>query len=105
MKGRSEDCQNLTSLANYFTIFVMPTMNVSLTPELADLVKKKVSTGLYGNSSEVVRAALRLMVEREGAGEEAEWRGRIQHGLAQADRGEFVEGRVSDIIAAVKAAK
>ena len=83
----------------------MPTMNVSLTPELAELVKRKVSTGLYGNSSEVVRAALRLMVERDGAGKEADWRGRIQRGLAQAERGEFVEGRVSDIIAAVKAAK
>ena len=83
----------------------MPTMNVSLTPELAELVKKKVSTGLYGNSSEVVRAALRLMVERDAGSEEANWRGRIQRGLAQADRGEFVEGRVSDIMAAVKTAK
>jgi antitoxin ParD1/3/4 len=40
-------------------------MNVSLTEELANFVKAKVSGGRYGSSSEVVREALRLMEKAE----------------------------------------
>lgn len=39
-------------------------MNISVTPELHELVKRKVRSGLYGNASEVVRDALRRMDER-----------------------------------------
>ena len=44
-------------------------MNVSLTEELANFVKAKVSAGRYASSSEVVREALRLMekIERQEA--------------------------------------
>ncbi len=40
-------------------------MNVSLTEELANFVKAKVSAGRYTSSSEVVREALRLMEKTE----------------------------------------
>jgi predicted nucleotidyltransferase len=40
-------------------------MNVSLTPELEQYIRRKVDSGLYGNASEVVREALRLLVRRE----------------------------------------
>jgi antitoxin ParD1/3/4 len=40
-------------------------MNVSLTPQLEDLVQQKVATGLYGSASEVMREALRLLEERD----------------------------------------
>lgn len=40
-------------------------MNVSLTPELEQYIRRKVDSGLYGNASEVVREALRLLVARE----------------------------------------
>ena len=40
-------------------------MNVSLTPQLEELVKKKVESGLYGSASEVMREALRLLDERD----------------------------------------
>jgi len=40
-------------------------MNVSLTDELANFVKAKVTTGRYASSSEVVREALRLMEKLE----------------------------------------
>jgi antitoxin ParD1/3/4 len=40
-------------------------MNVSLTEELANFVKAKVSGGRYASSSEVVREALRLMEKVE----------------------------------------
>jgi antitoxin ParD1/3/4 len=41
------------------------TRNVSLTPELETLVDSKVASGRYRSASEVVRAALRLLDERE----------------------------------------
>jgi putative addiction module CopG family antidote len=40
-------------------------MNVSLTTALEAYVRRKVATGLYYNASEVIREALRLMLERE----------------------------------------
>jgi len=40
-------------------------MNVSLTAELEKYVRRKVASGLYNNASEVIREALRLLVERE----------------------------------------
>ena len=40
-------------------------MNVSLTAELEDQVQAFIRKGLYGNQSEVVRAGLRLLLERE----------------------------------------
>ncbi len=40
-------------------------MNVSLTPRLEEFIRRKVAGGLYNNASEVVRDALRLLVERE----------------------------------------
>ena len=36
-------------------------MHISLTPQLENIIKDKVSSGLYGNVSEVVRDALRQM--------------------------------------------
>ena len=44
-------------------------MNVSLTPKLEEIVRRKVASGLYNNASEVIREALRLLVERDGAGD------------------------------------
>ena len=40
-------------------------MHVSLTPRLEALIREKVESGLYGNASEVVREALRLMERRD----------------------------------------
>jgi len=40
-------------------------MNINLTPQLEDMVKKKVASGLYNSASEVVREALRLMEEQD----------------------------------------
>jgi antitoxin ParD1/3/4 len=37
------------------------TINVSLTPQLEEMVRQKVAGGLYTSASEVVREALRLM--------------------------------------------
>lgn len=40
-------------------------MNVSLTPELEELITQKVSSGLYHSASEVIREALRLLKEQD----------------------------------------
>lgn len=40
-------------------------MNVNLTPQLEEMVRQKVSSGLYTSASEVVREALRLMDEQD----------------------------------------
>ncbi|WP_346771807.1 type II toxin-antitoxin system ParD family antitoxin [Bradyrhizobium sp. 170] len=42
-------------------------MNVSLTEELSEFVKAKVSSGRYTSASEVVREALRIMEQTEEA--------------------------------------
>ncbi len=40
-------------------------MNVSLTPELENLVIEKVKSGLYNSASEVIRESLRLLQEQD----------------------------------------
>jgi antitoxin ParD1/3/4 len=69
-------------------------MNVSLTPELEKLVLQKVRSGQYNNNSEVVREALRLMVERDRLQElHVQYlKDALAEGIAQADRGELIDG-------------
>jgi antitoxin ParD1/3/4 len=69
-------------------------MNVNLTPELERLVRDKVKSGLYNNQSEVVREALRLMAAQDRLRDArlTELRTALAEGLAQADRGELLDG-------------
>jgi antitoxin ParD1/3/4 len=41
------------------------TMNINLTPQLEEMVRQKVASGLYTSASEVIREALRLMEEQD----------------------------------------
>ena len=43
----------------------MPTRNVNLTAELDRFVATSIATGRYENASEVIRAGLRALEERE----------------------------------------
>ncbi len=63
-------------------------MNVTLTPELVTMIREKVESGLYNNSSEVVREALRLMERQD---REDRLRAALTVGMAEIDRGEGVE--------------
>ena len=65
-------------------------MNVSLTPELEQLVQKKVQSGRYLSASEVVREALRLLEDRDHLRELKleDLRKFVAAGIEQADRGE-----------------
>lgn len=42
-----------------------PTRNVALTIQLEAYIKAQVASGRFSSSSEVVRSALRLMIERD----------------------------------------
>ena len=59
-------------------------MNVNLTPQLEELVRSKVDSGLYTSASEVVREALRLMDEQDRLREAKleQLRGDVRQGLA-----------------------
>lgn len=43
----------------------MPTRNINLTEHFDRFVERQVSSGRYGNASEIVREALRLLEEKE----------------------------------------
>ena len=40
-------------------------MNVSLTPELEEMISRKLASGMYHSASEVIREGLRLLRERD----------------------------------------
>jgi len=60
-------------------------MNISLTPELEQAVRRKVESGLYNNASEVIREALRLALRQD---QENDWlRREAAIGVAQLESG------------------
>ena len=70
-------------------------MNVSLTPELEQLVAEKVNSGLYQTSSEVIREGLRLLKNRDDRQEAL--RRDVQAGFAAVGRGEFTDYDVKTV--------
>ena len=82
-------------------------MNISLTPELENMIQEKVRTGMYHSASEVVRDALRLFQEREQlyAIRLAELRKEIDLADAEVKRGEVAPLDMDAIIAKAKARK
>lgn len=69
-------------------------MNVSLTPELEQIVNFKVRSGLYNSASEVVREGLRLLDERDKMRElKLEGlRKEIQKGMDDLEAGRSMDG-------------
>jgi antitoxin ParD1/3/4 len=70
-------------------------VNVSLTPELEQLVNDKVSSGLYQTASEVIREGLRLLKERDQR--MAVLRQDVRAGFEAIARGEFSEFDASNV--------
>lgn len=70
-------------------------MNVSLTPELDKYIHGKVASGRYSSASEVVREALRAMVERDSYRTYVQ--GKIDRGLADLEAGRYVEGSAEEL--------
>ena len=69
------------------------TLTVELTPDLEELVAKKVKGGAYHSASEVVREALRLLKEQDALQELRlqELQKEVRHGFEQVERGEYAE--------------
>ena len=69
-------------------------MNVNLGPILDKFVAELLKSGLYQSQSEILREGLRLLREREELKKFrfAELKREIDLGIAQAERGEFVDG-------------
>ena len=64
------------------------TMHVNLSPEMETYIKGKVAGGFYGNSTEVIRDAIRRMQTEEN--QRTAWLEAIAKGEAQLDRGEGI---------------
>jgi antitoxin ParD1/3/4 len=64
-------------------------MTNSLTPDLASFVANAVSAGKYDSPEAVVAAGLRLLQEQEQ--EFDDLRRKVQEGIDEIDRGEFIE--------------
>lgn len=81
-------------------------MHVSLTERLQEFVKEKVESGLYNNSSEVIREALRLMEQEDQLHKIKldRLREAVRVGDEQRSRGEYSARTIDDIIADNEAA-
>jgi len=62
------------------------TMHINLSPEMESFIKGKVTSGFYGNATEVIRDAIRRMQAEESRTQA--WLAAIQKGDAELDRGE-----------------
>ena len=69
-------------------------MDIRLTRELEAFIRKRVRSGLYKDRDEVVREALRTLVDQERlrASHVADMKEKIEAGLRQARQGHFVDG-------------
>lgn len=70
------------------------TLNVSLTPELNEFLQRRVDSGRYQTTSEVVREALRLLERQEQDRELAlmELKSKLKRAAAQAENKELQDG-------------
>lgn len=71
-------------------------MNLSLTPELQQLIQRKVDSGMYANASEVVRDALRRL---DAADEWQRLREFLHPRIEAAQRGESTPVSAEDFLA------
>jgi antitoxin ParD1/3/4 len=65
-------------------------LSITLPPEMASFIRQKVNSGLYGSNSEIIREALRGMMDRDRRLERLDTA--IAQGAADAEA-----GRVQDI--------
>jgi antitoxin ParD1/3/4 len=63
-------------------------MSISVPADLEESIRQKVASGRYGDPSEVIRAALRLLEVRDQRAQDL--RSSIAEGLAAIERGEGI---------------
>ena len=64
-------------------------MNITLTPELEQLINEQVRTGMYRTANEVIREGLRLLKERDQRVEAL--RRDVRAGFEAVEHGEYSE--------------
>ena len=81
------------------TLHPMPTRNINLTHEQDEFVESIVRAGEYQNASEAIRDAVRALQQRrrEDALKLERLRLRIEAGIDDLERGEFVEVDDADL--------
>lgn len=65
--------------------------NVHLTEPMAAYIKGQIESGAYANLSEVVRAGIRLLMERDGARQFYALKAELEHAVRDAEAGAFDE--------------
>lgn len=61
--------------------------NVHLTAPMESYAKTQIATGAYANMSEVIRAGLRLLMEREGARQFYSLKADLERAVDEAESG------------------
>ena len=83
----------------------MPMLSVELTPEADRLLRRKLASGEYADESEALSEALLIFDDLSHYLYEARrerLRSRLAEGIAQAERGEFVNVTAEDIMRKTK---
>lgn len=65
--------------------------NVHLTDQMHRYAQGQIDAGAYANLSEVVRAGLRMLMERDGARQFYALKGDLEAAVREAEAGEFEE--------------
>ena len=65
--------------------------NVHLTEQMQTYVHGQIKSGAYANLSEVVRAGIRLLMERDGARQFYALKSELEQAVRDAEAGEFEE--------------
>ncbi len=80
-------------------------MNISLTPELEDFVKKKIESGLFQDPIEVIREGLLLLREVDEINQKKldDLRKEIAIGIEQIKNGQVAPLNIADTLARVRA--
>lgn len=65
--------------------------NVHLTEPMQEFVQGQIKSGAYANTSEVVRAGLRLLMEKDGARQFYALKADLEDAAAAAEAGDFAD--------------
>lgn len=67
-------------------------MRLELSPELEEIVERKMRSGIYGSANEVVEEALTLLVQRDRAFAISDIAGAVEVGWQSAERDDLLDG-------------
>jgi antitoxin ParD1/3/4 len=65
--------------------------NVHLTKPMQEFAEAQIKSGAYANLSEIVRAGMRTLMERDRARAFFALRAELEEAIAEAERGEYAE--------------